>query len=497
MEINDTEIVWLYVVDSGKWLIKRKELISIAEDLMEKGKSVEGIVRYLTVEEIEEQAGAEKKMKAIIKARNDEILENLKLLYKSDMDNVNPEYIENLQFFRAKMVDFEMVLPGDRVEPVEVRLNYHSSGIFILELWLKLKNMALTPDIINELQLLPREEEEITVKLPRQLLEDYSLINRKIAELLQKKPKSKIFTLNLTFHEIVWMYWAIIAYIANNEKAKDSKELLHSLRYNVFHFFPIMVFHFPEVPSPEDLFEKHKADLYRMLFQEIYLDSPHIRPQLIDDAFKNENNLAERTDDALFFSKESCILLYTKESQSILSYIAEKRKTSVEAQIFLEKLDVILVQEFLNLQRYTMEMYDYLLSKKSISEMETDELAQMRGSLSKVIEEFYNVKLLIKTSTHKRLERGRIQVFELEKSLEVLEKKLDLVDAAVTSIHNNLMEFLTILLGILVQVGPIIAVTIVAPQYAVIAATVSIGVFIGVYFLYKQLYRIWYRRSRK
>lgn len=495
MEINDTEIIWLYVMDSGRWIKKRKELIDIAEKLMERTKSVEGTIRYYTAEELEKLAGVEKKEKAIIKARNNDILENLKLIYKSDMDNVNPEYIENLQFFRARLVDFEIVLPDNRVELIEVRLHYHSSGIFLLELWLKLKKMALTPDIINELQLLPREEDELTVKLPRKLLEDYSLINRKIAELLKKKPKNEIFTLNLTFHEIVWIYWAIIAYVATNEKAKDSKELQHLLRYNVFHFYPILIFHFPEFPSPKELFEKYKAELYTMLYQEIYLKPSHLRPLLVDKAFDEEKNLADRTDHVLYFSKESCILLYSKESQSILEFIAKKRKLSVDEQVFLEKLDVVLVQEFLNLQRYTMEMYDYLLSKKSISEMETDELTQIRGRLSRVIEEFYNVKLFIRTETINRLERGRKHIFELEKSLEVLEKKLELVDAAVTSIHSNLMEFLSILLGILVQVGPIIAFSI-AVDHAIAAALISIGTFIGIYFLYKQIYKIWYRRGK-
>ena len=189
------------------------------------------------------------------------------------------------------------------------------------------------------------------------------------------------------------------------------------------------------------------------------------------------------------------MLIYTQESKAILESIAKKRKIQVEELFLLEKYEIILLQEFSQLQKYNMEMYDYLLSKKSIAEMETDELAQMRGRLSRAIEEFYNIKLLVKTSTLKRFDKVRLDVFELDKCLEVLEKKLEMVDAAVSSIHNNLMEFLTILLGILVQIGPIIALTIIA-QDAILAAIISIGAFIGIYFFYKQIYKIWYRRGK-
>lgn len=495
MEINDFEIIWLYIIDSGNWLRKRDELKEVAENMMNKAKSVNGILRYYTPDELEELPSSKKKIRAILKAENEEIEKKLKIFYKLDMDNVDPEYLENLRFFRAKLVDFKIKLPNDQLEPVKIRLMYHHSGVMALEFSLKLKNMALTPDIINELQLLPRDESELSVVLPRELLEDYSEINSKLKELLEKNPGKESFKRKMTFHEIVWAYWATLIRIATNRKAKDSKSVLDSLRYKVFNFVPILIYNFPEVQNPKELLEKHKSDLYTMLTQEIYLKSSQIQPRIINEELNEEKNLAERIDQAIFVCLESCMLIYTKESKAILESIAKKRKIQVEELFLLEKYEIILLQEFSQLQKYNMEMYDYLLSKKSIAEMETDELAQMRGRLSRAIEEFYNIKLLVKTSTLKRFDKVRLDVFGLDKCLEVLEKKLEMVDAAVSSIHNNLMEFLTILLGILVQIGPIIALTIIA-QDAILAAVISIGAFIGIYFFYKQLYKIWYRRGK-
>ncbi len=495
MEINDFEIIWLYVIDSGKWIKKKSELKEIAENLMNKAKIVTGILRYYTPEELEILPKSEKIIRASIRAETEDIEKILKLFYKLDMNNIDPEYLENLRFFRAKFVDFKIKLPNDQIEPVVIRLMYHHSGVMALEFSLRLNKMALTSDIINEFQLLPRDESELSVILPRELLEDYSEINPKLKEVLEKNPTKESFKRNMTFHEVVWAYWATLIRIANNKNVKDSKSILESLRYEVFNFVPILIFNFPEIQSPDELLKKYKPEIYMMLTQEIYLEADQIQPRLIEEVLTEKKNLAERIDHAIFISLESCMLLYTKESKAILEGIAKKRKIPLEELFLMEKFEILLIEEFLQLQKYNMEMYDYILSKKSISEMETDELAQMRGRVSHAIEEFYNIKLFVKINTIKRFDKVRIDIFELNRSLEVLEKKLELVDAAVSSIHTNLMEFLTILLGILVQLGPIIALTIGA-QNPILAASIAIGVFVGVYFLYKQIYRIWYRRRK-
>ncbi|MFX1293582.1 MAG: hypothetical protein ACFFD2_01800 [Promethearchaeota archaeon] len=494
MEINDFEIGWLYILDSGRWLGKKTELKKIAKNMFDKVRIFEGIIRYFTAKEIEDHSAS--KEKAFFYMKSSKFKEILDLFYKSDMDNIDPEYLENLQFFRAKLTGFELVLPDKRVEPIDVRLLFHSSGIFILEFWLKLKNMALTPEMINELQLLPREEEEITLKLPRKLLKDYSLIKPEIANLLKASSggEDEPITLNLTFYELVWIYWGIVAYIATNEKAKNSKQLRGLLRYNVFHFYPVLLFHFPDFTSIEDLFNQYKAELYSMSTQEIYSKLEYLRTEFMDEMFDSKNNLADRTDYALYFNIESCLHLYTKNSKSALEYIAKRRSISVENQILLEKLEVVLPLELLQIQRFILMMFDSILSKKSISEMDTDELAQMRGHLSKAIEEFHNIKLMVKTITIARCDKGR-ESFKLDKALGALEKKLEFVDSAVSSIHNNLMEFLSILIGILVTIGPIIATTI-GPSYPIIGSIIIFGFVLGVYFLYKQIYKIWYRKKK-
>jgi len=498
MEINDFEIIWVYTVDSGRWIKKRDEVKEIAEKLVNKTRIVEGLVRYCTAQELEQRAGSGKENRAFFFTKNDQVKNDLKLLYESDMDNVDPEYLEGLQLFRAKLTTFDIVLPGERVEPVEVHLLFHSSGIFIIEFWLKIKNMGLTPDIINEIQLLPLTEDKITFKLPYRVLKDYSMVTPKIEALLGKEGESeeRKISIEMTFHELVWIYWAIIAYTITTAKVTDSKTLHRSLRYNVFSFFPVLLFNFPEMNSPGELIEKHKAELYSMLCQELHLKPQYIRPELIEEKLKEGNNIAERTDYALFFSVESCMLLFSQQTHEILEFLAKKQNHTVDDQFLLEKRDVILVQELLQMQRFLIQLYDHLLSKKPISEMETDELAQMRARLSKAVEGFYNVKLLIKTSTIKRFENGRNAVYEFDKALDILEKKLELIDSAVGTIHSNLMEFLTVLLGILVQVGPIIALTL-AGENALPAVLISTGIFFSIYFGYKFLYKRWYRRHQK
>ncbi|MHA1276683.1 MAG: hypothetical protein ACTSQI_08930 [Candidatus Helarchaeota archaeon] len=494
LEVNDFEIIWLYIFDSGRWIKRRDEIKSIAKKLFDKLHSFEGVIHYFTPKEIEQHP--EKKKKAFFYSKSKKIQEILDLFYDLDTDNVDPEYLENRQFFRAKLTDIKIVLPDNRIEPIKVQLLFHRSGVFTLEFSLELKDMALTPDMINELQLLPREEEEITFQIPRKLLQDYALINPEIATLLKNSSakKENYLKLNLTFHELVWIYWAITAYIATDEKAKDSKSLRALLRYNVFHFFPLLLFNFPEDKTVEDIFGKYKSELYSMLTQEIYLKPEHLRPDIIDQTFNSTNNLADRVDYALYFSMESCINLYTEQSKPNLEYIAGKKKISFERQILFEKFEILLVLEFMQIQRFILLMFDHILSQKSISEMETDELAQMRARLSKVIEEFHNIKLMVKTSAIHRCEKGR-ETFEIEKSLDALEKKLEFVDTAVNSIHNNLMEFLSILIGLLVTIGPIIALSIGA-DYPIIASFVMLGALIAVYFAYKLLFKLWYRRQR-
>jgi hypothetical protein len=499
MEINDFEIAWLYILDSGRWINKREELKTIAEELYKKTSVTEGIIRYFTMDDLEEHAKAGKKMKykAVFEYKDEKIREILDLFYSSDMDNIDPEYLESLQIFRAKLTSFEIYLPNDRVEPVEVRVLFHNSGILILEFWLKLKNMALTPEIINEIQLFPREELNLTFNVPRKLLKDYAQINRDIADFLGNEPETeenKMVKLELTLHELVWMYWAVIAHVATNRKAKTSTELLHSLRYNAFRYFPVLIFNFPEISNPKELLEKYKRELYTMLYQEIYLKPEHLREDFVDNAFEDSNNLADRADYLLYFSMESCLYIYTQQSKSALEHIAKKMEKTPEQLLTLEKLELILVLTLLNLRRFLLMIYDFLLSRRPISEMETDELTGMRGILSKGVEEFYDMKLLVKTGSIKRLEKGR-DFFEIDKALDVIEKKMDLIDSAVSGIHNNLMEFLSVVLGILVQIGPIIALSI-GESFPVIAASVSIAIFFGIYFIYGKLYRIWYRRRK-
>ena len=253
--------------------------------------------------------------------------------------------------------------------------------------------------------------------------------------------------------------------------------------------------HLPESPTIPDLLEKYKAELYSMISQEIYLKPEHLRLDIIEGAFASENNLADRADYALYFCQESSMLLYSQDSISTLEFIASKRKIPVERQLLFEKLDFLLVLEFIHIQQFILMMYDYLLSKKPISEMEPDDLTQMRSRLSKGVEEFHNVKLAVKTCTIKRLERGR-ECFKFENSLSVLENKLEMVDSAVSGIHGNLMEFLSVLLGILVAIGPIIALAI-GQEYPIIASCITASVLLGIYFLYKQLYKLWYRRNKK
>jgi len=127
--------------------------------------------------------------------------------------------------------------------------------------------------------------------------------------------------------------------------------------------------------------------------------------------------------------------------------------------------------------------------------METDELALMRGVLSKGVEEFHNIQLFVKTNTIKWFEKGRDDVYDFDKSLDVLDKKLELIDSAVGTIHGNLMEFLTVLLGIVVQIGPIIALTL-ATENPILAILITTGAFFLIYYSYKFLYKKWYR-SRK
>lgn len=498
MEINDFEIVWIYTVDSGRWIKKRDEVKEIAEKLFTKTRIVEGLLRYCTASELEERAGSGKENRAFFLTKNDQVKSDLKLLYASDMDNVDPEYLEGLQFFRAKLATFDIVLPGDRVEPIEVHLLFHNSGVFVLEFWLKIKNMGLTPDIVNEIQLLPLSEDKINFKIPYRVLKDYSMVTPKIEALLGKEGENeeRKISIEMTFHELVWIYWAIVAYTVTTAKVTDSKTLHRSLRYNVFCFFPVLLFNFPDVKSSGELLEKHKAELYSILCQELCLKSDYIRPNLIEEKLSDEKNIAERTDYSLFFSVESCMLLFSQQTKEILEFLAKKSNRPVEDQYLLEKRDVLLVQELLQLQRFLIQLYDKLLSKKPISEMETDELAQMRVRLSKAVEGFYDVKLLIKTSTIKRYETGRNDVYEFEKSLDVLEKKLELIDSAVGTIHGNLMEFLTVLLGIVIQVGPIIALTL-AGENAVPAVLISTGIFFLIYFGYKFLYKRWYRQHQK
>ncbi len=494
MEVNEFEIVWLYILDSGRWIKKRDEIKSVAKELFDKTHIFEGVIRYFTPKEIEENPS--KKEKAYFYTKSKKIKEILDDYYKSDMDNIDPEYLENRQIFRAHLTGFRLVLPDDRIEPIEVRLLFHRSGVFTLEFSLKLNGMGLTPEMINELQLLPREEEELTLKIPRKLLQDYALIKPEISGLLKNSSgdENELITINLTFHELVWIYWAVTAYIATGEKAKNSKALRKLLRYNVFHFFPVLLFNFPEEKSIEDVLERYKPELYSMLTQEIYLKPEHLRPDLIDEAFSSGSNLADRIDYGLYFSLESGLNFYTEKSRSTLEYIAKKRELPVERQILLEKFDILLVLEFMQMQRFILLMFDHVLSQKSISEMETDELTQMRGRLSRAIEEFFNIKLMVKTSAIKRCEMGRV-TFEIDKSLEALDKKLDFVDTAVSSIHANLMEFLSVLLGILVTVGPIIALAI-GEDYPIIATCVMMGALIGVYFAYKLIFKFWYRRQR-
>ena len=496
MEVNDFEIVWIYTVDSGRWIKKRDEIKEIAEKLFNKAQIVEGLLRYCTAKELEARAGSGRENRAFFYTKDENAKSILKLLYESDMDNIDPEYLEGLRLFRAKLTTFEIVLPGDRIEPIEVYLLFHYSGIFILEFWLKIKNMALTPDIINEIQLMPLSEDKITFKLPYKLVKDYSMVTPKIEALLKgnENENSKI-SIEMTFHELVWIYWAIIAFLVTTQKVKDSQTLHRSLRYNVFNFFPVLMFNFPEVNTPSELIEANKAELYSMLSQEIYLKPEHIRPELIDEKINDENNIADRTDYALFFVIESCMLLLSQQSQETLEYIAKKRNHKVEDQIYLDKLNIILIQEFLQMQRFLIQVYEHLLSKKSISEMETDELALMRGVLSKGVEEFHNIQLFVKTNTIKWFEKGRDDVYDFDKSLDVLDKKLELIDSAVGTIHGNLMEFLTVLLGIVVQIGPIIALTL-ATENPILAILITTGAFFLIYYSYKFLYKKWYR-SRK
>ncbi len=495
MEINDFEIVWLYVVDSGKWIKKKAEIKTIAENLMEKLGSVEGIIRYFTPEELGKGVDSTRK-KAEIRVKNKKIKEVLDLYYESDIDNIDPEYLENLQFFRAKMIGFEIELPNKRVEPIDVRLLFHNSGNFILEFSLKLKNMAITPEIVNEIQLLPRTEDELSLRVPQELFKDYSMINPESIALVQKasKNKEKYVRINFTFHEIVWIYWAVVAYITMQEKIKNSKELYQALRYNVFHFFPILIFQFPEFATIDDLLKEYKPELFSMITQEIYLKPEFLRTDKMDETFDMQNNLSDRNDYAVYFCLESAMLLYSQKSRSAIELIAKKRGISVETQFTLEKLDLLLVLEFLHIQQFILMMYDFLLSRKSISEMDTDDLTYLRSLISKGIEEFHDIKLAIKTITMDRLEKGR-QCFKFDNSLSVLESKLEIIDTAVQTIHNTLMEFLNILLAILITIAPMIAFSI-GQNYEIAASFITIGVLLGIYFLYKQLYKLWYRKQK-
>jgi hypothetical protein len=136
MEVNDFEIVWIYTVDSGRWIKKRDELKEIAEKIFNKALIVEGLIRYCTAKELEARAGSGRENRAFFYTKDENTKNVLKLLYESDMDNIDPEFLEGLRLFRAKLTTFEIVLPGDRVEPIEVYLLFHNSGIFILEFWL-------------------------------------------------------------------------------------------------------------------------------------------------------------------------------------------------------------------------------------------------------------------------------------------------------------------------------------------------------------------------
>ncbi len=492
-KVNDFEPIWLYVLDVGRWLHKKEELAEIAERMYEKLRIFEGVIRYYTPEEIEKYV--KDKHKAFIYMKDEKFKEELELFYDSDLDNIDPEYLENLQFFRAKLVGFEIILDDDRVLPVEVRLLYHRAGIIALEFWMKLKNMELTSDMINEFQLIPHKETKLTFRLPQKLLQDYSAIKKEWKKLLENfEDEEEPVEVSFNFHRLVWIYWGIIAYIATKEEAKDSKEIRDLLRYRVYYFFPILLFNFPKISSVEELLDKYKPDLYSMLTQEIYLKPEHLRPDLIDEAFDPGKNLSDRVDYGLFYSLESCMHFYTENSRSIQEHIAERRKLSVDTQIKFEKLDVVVVLEFLHIQKYIVNMFDYLLSQTPISEMETDELAQMRGRLSRALEEFHNIKLMIKTGSIHRCDVGK-ESFEIGKSIDVLGEKLEYVDAAVSSIHDNLMAFLSILIGVLVTIGPIIAAAV-GPDYPLIASVITLVAVFGAYFLYKWIFKWWYKTRK-
>jgi hypothetical protein len=485
IEFKSIDLMWLFSVD----------LINSFSDIDKYSQKIFncGICEgFLKVHNLKERLKEKTMAESIVKNNNKAIMKKnaglLELFKESELLTLDEEYIESKTHARFILKGIKIKLSiSEELYDCNVLLTISNLGVGVFTFWTHIE-ADLNSKQLAKLQILPKIKEKVHIQIPIELLEENSYLNEDIKTRYEKEKneiKTHVTYPNIEIGAVLSAYWYAIINIMYDRKFKSNNALTSQLRYKPYWIFPFIIINStnPEYRYADELIINNPKQIFQILTHIYNFDYIHVtNSKILEDTL--EPNVTERRDIAYLDSLGSVLLIFSSETTKIIEKQLKTQNSSgsIEKEFQKHICEVLIILEILQIERLYLNYLTFLL-RRPIVEMDPRELSLMRSYLSKALDIFYG-NVTGNSLARIRLEHGE-DVTEIDESIKMIGKKIDLLGEALNSFNTLKTSFFQIAFALILGIVPIffLSFPLVNPILdAFLAACLTIGIILIFYF---------------
>lgn len=327
----------------------------------------------------------------------DREMDVLQIMGEEDSTLFYQEFLAGRRYLRLCLRGFDVSFQGFQTEipessKAEVYLLIHSSGFAILTIWVLLRRISL--EMTDLVGVLASRDLAVICRLWPHLPEEHAKLVPAEREALTRvrSDSNGLISITTNIENIGKLYMLFVQAKGVLGEIQSIEQLNTSLRYPPAGVYPIVIMRNIGGHNLLHFIGRHRLELHGILAKERFWD--WVDKRWVDDALRH--NLSWRNDWAVFIGPSVSMMLlapsvrgrfvriWGKTPQSDLGQLLEMQYRQID-------MDLVNLVEGLCLQSIMLRTYDFMLSTRSLSS--TLELLDLRASLSRGLDEYYDVRV--------------------------------------------------------------------------------------------------------
>ncbi|MFW9916374.1 MAG: hypothetical protein ACFFGZ_12275 [Candidatus Thorarchaeota archaeon] len=488
--VNKSRLFWLFTFDTLKL---RDSLRNISRQLAE-SPIIQGWTyyydpseRHLGLSEIMVKDEAEEESSA---------QSLFELLQRTDFFVLDEEFFEAQTYTRFLLEGFRLrhpLLPNPLT--VDVLFMLTKWGVGCLGFCTDTED-PLTPAQLATLQLILKKEEPVLkAELPLKLLEEIGHFDADIrarVEAAREKGKTTQRIGTIAMGQIAFYYMSAIISVINGRKFDSMDEIAEKQRYETYIPHPLIIIEeaTPSYDSAFELVEKHPREIYQILEQLEYVDPTDITNQAAE---KFADSISTDREDIWYnASIGSSLQIVTPRTREIAKLNPEHDE---ESNYLVDIFQPYVENEIVQIQRYLILMLEFYLSSQDMTELQPNELSNLKETIVKSLEIFHGVRVSGNSISKERIELGK-EVTLVNLVQETIDRKLLLIETGVAEYQESLKDFTQAILGVILGVVPAILLVLPGDDIVKLGLSVILSVGLTVAARYSAKY-IWKRKRQR